>query len=454
MVNPATGKMVKGGQFTVTEQATADVEGLSAIEPSWEEVRAGLDTDDPDELAEAFASLPRGAREAAIRKAMPEWFTSVYLDHDANFDHADREQDEAIDAYLAGDHIPLSDIVEEYTFDVRQRGLDEGVEEVVETLGLDPDTVDVGSFDEIRWELENLDDSDPVRDYISNTKPLLMRQPLVGGGQGDLNDGLGNASLGNSCERDESLWKVREDRVRDLCRRNGVKISDDDISALVANGPWDWHEGVTLDLVWSGGIDDASNRHGDEGEEVTLASPHLLLNDPVGGSGFDVAVDGPVRTRFSPERPARLDRNTRGYSWDDTCGLHIPAYASEVVRPGPRELEARAVGRVVATQLWGSKVGDEQARRLGDEIVRNVLTDPQIGQFLSNDHNTVGGIAITPQVRKAVEAAIIDWVETDPSRADRAEALLSDGESLDAMAEHAVRAARNGAGMSRQGGAR
>jgi len=70
---------------------------------------------------------------------------------------------------------------------------------------------------------------------------------------------------------------------------------------------------------------------------LTFQNPHVLIHDWFSGSGHDVRVVGDVSVRFGR---GALDtvrgimevdaKGLNGYSWDETCGLHKPAYKTEI----------------------------------------------------------------------------------------------------------------------------
>lgn len=78
-----------------------------------------------------------------------------------------------------------------------------------------------------------------------------------------------------------------------------------------------------------------------EHEEVRLRvrNPHLLFEDTMAGSGMECKVE---HTEILHREHLRSDRDQVGYSWDEVCGLHLPAFRvdTEIVMPFSFEPEA------------------------------------------------------------------------------------------------------------------
>jgi hypothetical protein len=62
---------------------------------------------------------------------------------------------------------------------------------------------------------------------------------------------------------------------------------------------------------------------------ISWTDPHLLLLNPWNGSGHDVKVTGTITKPWTRERVCVDNASTTpGYSWEQVCGPHWPAYAN------------------------------------------------------------------------------------------------------------------------------
>lgn len=228
-------------------------------------------------------------------------------------------------------------------------------EELLEDLGLDADDLDytehdydsqqkVGaealnsmsySGDVLRDHLEqSVDYDDWKRQRLSGSKEF-MRIPLARY-DGDYINGLSDGAEDRKAE-----WVERE------LRKTGYEPTEEDkatIQEIAANGPYDYHEGVTMEVFWHGDVADLEPldyAKGGENRELSFKSPNILVMDPTNGSGFDANLEKPhtfnarvpffdeeedVTERKNREKPTvQLDRDRGGYSWDETAGLYAGA---------------------------------------------------------------------------------------------------------------------------------
>lgn len=207
------------------------------------------------------------------------------------------------------------------------------------------DDLDEDEKDEARYAVEARDDSDPVKDLLRTTPDQLLRTSL-----GNPVDRL-SGTVGTSGERlDEDGLQARHQAIEALLKEAGVDTSAEGVTAaigeLITEGPYNWHEGVQLDVIFYGPIDDAVPEPRSETDCPETASkvlefdrPHLLLIDKYNGSGYDTVLPAPLKrtlTRSAPdgtEAPqtgrAYLDDAAGGYSWDDVCGLVKSAYGGD-----------------------------------------------------------------------------------------------------------------------------
>jgi hypothetical protein len=204
------------------------------------------------------------------------------------------------------------------------------------------DDLDEDEKDEARYAVEARDDSDPVKDLLRNTPSQLMRTSL-----GQPTARLPESRFSSGHHQDDGGFEARQKVISDLLEESGMDTSSnavqETLQELVNNGPWDWHEGVQLDVIFYGDIADAVpntrfDNDPDAGKAKVLefSKPHILLIDKWNGSGHDVVVPAPLkRTLTVPDEGTEtpqtgrvyLDDKAGGYSWDDVCGLVKSAYA-------------------------------------------------------------------------------------------------------------------------------
>ena len=117
-----------------------------------------------------------------------------------------------------------------------------------------------------------------------------------------------NESRWTSGQRlDEDGFAARHDAVAKLLTEAGVEIGApgvrEAIEQLVTEGPYDWNEGVQLDVLWYGDVaaDTVASTRSDNdpeaGKEKVLefAKPHVLLIDKWNGQGYDKVLPAPLK---------------------------------------------------------------------------------------------------------------------------------------------------------------
>ena len=207
------------------------------------------------------------------------------------------------------------------------------------------DDLDEDEKAEARYAVEARDDSDPVKDLLRTTPNQLLRTSL-----GNPLDLLSGAEGVYGERLDDDGFEARHNAVEGLLKEAGVDTSAEGVTAaieeLVTEGPYNWHSGVQLDVIFYGPIEDAVPAPRSEtdcpetaSKVLEFARPHLLLIDKYNGSGYDTVLPASLkRTLVRPGEDGSgvsqtgrvyLDDAAGGYSWDDVCGLVKSAYGGD-----------------------------------------------------------------------------------------------------------------------------
>lgn len=281
---------------------------------------------------------------ANLIESLKPWETDlVFVNYDDQLTH------EQIDQYLSGDEESLNDSLDEWTSDARYERAVEIAKEHSGALGIDWDDLDPADQDAARSAIYDRDTSDPAAALARNTPKALLRAPLD-----SVSDVASDLGIDTDSFFIPQLWTGRTFDVAEGRRRilnqilgqHGVNTAApgvaEAVAELLSEGPDTWHEGVTLDVIWYGDIADATviGPQGAAPAEITFTKPHIVLLDPMNGSGHDVELPDMLIKHVTPSDPAHLDSasHRHGYGWDDTAGVYMPAYAPEnvsVVRSAP-----------------------------------------------------------------------------------------------------------------------
>lgn len=247
-------------------------------------------------------------------------FTLAHVSYD------DELMPDQIVHYLSGDMESFDQIYENWG-DHRWQTASEEIDSVLTEFGLDEDDDQVDR-ELLREFIQDQDDSDIQNELIRGTSSQLMRTRL-GHVHGE----------GTYSGHDDAVWPAREARIAEMLAEHGLKVETDEqreaINELVHNGPYEWHDGVRLEVIFQGDIRDATVWNKDAGDvqdrRITFESPYILLIDTVNGSGHDVKLPGSLTATVTPDRPAMLDKKPDwGYSWDDVAGVVHSAYRTDV----------------------------------------------------------------------------------------------------------------------------
>ncbi|MBC9927354.1 hypothetical protein [Leucobacter sp. cx-169] len=336
-----------GGQFATLERPTAFAPSISDETPTLsDEARERLSEGEWDDELEAELT----AVATAVAKAeVGGGYDLEFVDYD---DHLNEEQ---IDAFLLGDpECDLQNEISDVFSETRYNSTRREAQELLDGLGIDYIDVDGDALEAVQEVVENHNTSDPVRDLAKNTPSQLMRTQLGADfmdNQTAWRDEHGPLYDGH----DDAVYPSRAAYITDHLQKAGVDTASftvedrENISLLATDGPYNWHEGVRLDVIWYGDIRDAQlpvpQHDGDKQERKVMfggkpygsrdstGQARIVLLDPMNGSGYEVPLSTPITTSLSKDRPAHLDSggSTHGYGWDDAAGVYKPAYAVEVV---------------------------------------------------------------------------------------------------------------------------
>lgn len=313
---------VKGnGQFTYSRQGEA-------------EFSRGLGTQLKDRPETTVESVVDSIKSGA-------YFTGdlVYVDRD------DALTDEQQSAYLAGDWETFDNSVDESYSDRRYDRVNELAGDASEKLGLDWDELDDEEQDAIKEAMYDKDQSNPTPQLLRNTGSKLIRVPLASpyeilAKKGDYDATRGSSSMNSDDPRGR---QARIDTVAAILKEHGVDTADatviENLNELIDNGPYDWHEAVTLDVITYADLAEASalphsdaDAPGATGRNLTFSGAHVVLLDPWNGSGHDVQIPGNLGVTVTPDKPAVLDRGGNGYGWDEVAGVVHSAYRPDDIK--------------------------------------------------------------------------------------------------------------------------
>jgi hypothetical protein len=289
---------------------------------------------------------------SAINKG-DEKFSLAYVNYD------DKLMDGQIESYLSG---TIDDVIEEidnvFSDSVYEAAVDIAKEKLA-AVDIEWDDLEPEDQDELRFAIMDKDESNPVNDLVRNTPSQLMRAVLGDNMSGEAVDYAANHDTSDFETGDENTFggedfvstvqwgrndRASEARIKvlqDILGDRGFDVTSkealDNLAELVDNGPYDWHEGVSAEIIWYGDISDANVGEwvdGEQKDERRLEfgdSAHVLLIDKYNGSGHEVEFSGGgINTTINKDNPAVLDSKAVGYGWDEVAGVHKPAYAANV----------------------------------------------------------------------------------------------------------------------------
>ena len=264
--------------------------------------------------------------ETAIA-ALPKSLDLIYVDY------RDELSDKQCALIVSGKPDGVLEQIDEAFMESRWQGEASALEEALpdederEALKASPDYQDV---QQAIWDRDN---STPFDELLGNTGEKLIRFYL-------------RDRHGERIALDPDSWRwspeKTEKEARKLCKaaRLDWTVNRAAMIELVQNATYG---GVLCIISYEemSGINDIVEhclRHEDARVRLTFKNPTLLVHDFLNGSGSDTGVQGEVTIKFGRGAIAdhagimELDAKGcgHGYSWDETCGLHKPAYRTEM----------------------------------------------------------------------------------------------------------------------------
>lgn len=285
---------------------------------------AAANAADRQELAERRAYVARQVADAVIAALPGQRVELIWLHQGSEL------TDKQVQLLLDGGDGPgevADQLDEQWLDDLRYDAARQVIRDLVDDdtlfdlLDADPDLAD-----ELRFAVEQVDTSDPMRELLANTGSRLMLIPL------------GVAVPDYTC-RDNP-----DELIAQICAAAGVDPSG---RAQRAPGPaFTNHSAVgeALDNASYGGqltvIVYASVADAVGAAHVRITDPHLLIHDTVNGSGADFQLQGTIDLPLE-DGTVRLDSQTR-YGWDSIAGVVRSAYAPTDITWTPPDPEQSA----------------------------------------------------------------------------------------------------------------
>lgn len=257
------------------------------------------------------------------------------------------DQDEALwgsdlELYLSGRGEDLNDSIlvdAGRTFVIADQSFQEVREILYDEFEVEMDAIPEETQEEMAMTIRERDDSDVLSDMVKNTPAQLMRyqvSPIKGRVDGDAGRSI---YVRNP---DVSVGDIIEARV-DLLEKGMLdsqfidspltQKEKDRLREAIANGPEYFHEGVSLDAIWTGPISGVNlpaewQRPQGKTKEDTLRTVgtdngiYMVLIDTWNGNGFDFYLDRPVTMKLSQSNHARTDDQAPGHGWDAIAGVY------------------------------------------------------------------------------------------------------------------------------------
>lgn len=297
----------------------------------------------------------------------------------------DSFSDEQMDDLLAGNVLAVEESIRDrfsdYVYDETRSKAEELTNEAYDEGTIDRSwgELDDDEQNEIRYAIEAKDESTPVKDLMRETGPQLVRTSFGSPYQSLKNPSSYSGNWMNSQPGDGMDNEAFADRVQAVSTILTAKGLDtttpeaqEAIEELVTEGPWDYHEGVDVDLITYADLDvvrvPSDFSGGTTTKDLAFTNPRILLIDRMNGSGHDVEIPGTATVRLTSnpdgEPAEKGDRfvmdnaKGNGYGWDETAGVVKSYYRTETE------------SKTWETQTWPE--GTDVTNTLAREGVSNV----------------------------------------------------------------------------------
>jgi hypothetical protein len=295
--------------------------------PSTDGRIVGFTADDVDPQSTVDDVVAAVATNAAEQ---PYTYDFIYVDQD------DKLTVEQMTDYLSGNLDAMYMSIQESYADDRDDQVLQLARNLCSDAGLDYDELDEDDQAQVRTSIEEEETSDPLDQLLRNTPEQLLRAPLITNILHAAVDGGADSVLVYDDRNYEAQANARQNIILDALQGRGVDVHDlqvrEAVAELVNEGPSHWHDNVTLDVMWSGPVEEAASAKDFREEQLgrTLGfdgGAHLLLMDKDSGSGWAVELPGPITVTVTPKAPAFIDSAVKAdaggvkvWGWEDTTG--------------------------------------------------------------------------------------------------------------------------------------
>lgn len=268
----------------------------------------------------------------------------------------DKLTDEQMDDLLAGNLLAVEESVRDnfsdYVYEEASKKAEELTNEAYENGDIDKDwdELDDDEQNEIRYAVEAKDESEPVKDLMRGTGSQLVRTTFGSPGEklknpssysGNWMDRQPGSGMDNEgfADRVQAISTILTDKGLDTTTPEAQEA----IQELVDEGPWDYHEGVDVDLITYSDLGEvmvpSDFSGGTTTKDLEFKNPKILIIDRINGSGHDVEIPGTAKVRLTSNRDGEpAEKGARfvmdsakgnGYGWDDTAGVVKSGYRTE-----------------------------------------------------------------------------------------------------------------------------
>lgn len=301
------------GKYTTKAHSEADTDLCLGAAP---QPRLDSQGNDWGPAFDAFENPKRGQR--------------IELGHVSYGDHHSHDH---IDARLSGDLLKVDELRELQELDwIETVEVRSHVDHELEELGIDPDeATDEALYDDLMEAVSSSDAAVSIEQLLDeNTPPQLMRMEVF--------DGESLTDHNEDAYHDYGAQvEVIKAKFKELGLDPNTSENQAEIETMVANGPEYWHDGVSLDVIWSGPYTDAVPAGQDK--VLSFKDPNFILIDSFNGSGWHAQAQGTMsRTigahgegeSLTRKKRAYLDNRAGGYGWQSIAGVSSQSYPTEV----------------------------------------------------------------------------------------------------------------------------